>query len=285
MSSPVTLQDRFEGVVALKQEAESEFSTAGEELNLGDLSAKTRALREEVEQFKQSTEELIEVASVGMIQRGDYESLLYMAEECGLDKELLLGRAEVVDGRVIALALKGLYLTKVVIAPGLTALQRLCLENNQLTEVHIPETLTALQRLYLENNQLTEVHVPETLVALRWLRLNNNQLTEVHLPETLTALKWLALDHNQFTEVHIPETLTALQRLYLENNQLTEVHIPETLTALKGIYLAHNQLTEVHIPNTLTALGVLYFNDNSLSQSRKEALKTHWEKQEVIVYV
>jgi len=178
MSSPVTLQDRFEGVVALKQEAEREFSFAGEKLDLGDLTAKAGALREEVVRFKQSTEELIEVPSVGIIQRGDYESLLYMAEECELATELVLSRALVVDGRVIGLALAELNLINVVIAPGLTALKELHLFNNQLTEVHIPKTLTALKKLYLHNNQLAEVHIPETLTALMWLYLNDNSLSQ-----------------------------------------------------------------------------------------------------------
>jgi len=178
MSSPVSLQDRFEGVVALKQEAEAEFSAAGDKLDLGELSSKVKALRQEVERFKQSTEELIEVPSVGMIQRGDYESLLYMSEECGLDTELVLRRAEIVDGRVIGLALAHLNLTNAVIAPGLTALKRLDLSNNQLTETQIPQTLTALELLFLSNNQLTEVHLPETLTALERLYLDGNSLSQ-----------------------------------------------------------------------------------------------------------
>jgi len=241
MSSPVTLQDRFEGVVALRQEAEREFSAADDKLDLGGLTAKARALREEVVRFKQSTQELIEVPSVGMIQRGDYESLLYMATESGLDTELVLSRALVVDGRVIALALKELNLTNVVIAPGLTALKELYLHNNQLTEVHIPESLTGLSKI------------------------------------------WLC--HNQLTEIHIPETLTALNRIGLSDNQLTVVHIPETLTSVELLYLYNNQITEVKIPTTLTALKFLDLISNSLSQSRKDALKTHWEKQGIAVYV
>jgi len=162
MSNPVTLQDRFEGVVALKQEAEREFSAAGEKLNLGGLSAKAGALRQEVEKFNQATQELTEVASVGRIQRGDYESLLYMAEESGLATELVLSRTVRVDGRVTELKLAELNLTKVVIAPGLTALKVVDLNNNQFTKVHLPETLTTLELICLDNNQLTEVHIPST---------------------------------------------------------------------------------------------------------------------------
>jgi len=263
MSNSVTLQDRFRAVATLRQEAESEFSAAGDKLDLGGLTAKARALRQEVEQFKQSTEELTEVASVGMIQRGDYESLLYMAEECGLDSELVLSRALVVDGRVINLKLEHLNLTNVVIAPGLTALKKLHLSNNQLSEVHIPDTLTALKRLYLDTNRLTEVHLPATLIALKWLDLNNNQLTEIHIPETLPALQWL----------------------YLNNNKLTEVYLPETLTALELLYLNNNQLTEVHIPVSFTVLSALLLQGNFLSQSTRKSLKTRWQQQGVTVYV
>ncbi len=165
----------------------------------------------------------------GPIPPGDWPHALAVAVARQLDKPLAeLTEADV--QQLAALDLSGnVEVADLTPLSGLTALQRLYLNQTGVTDLTPLAGLTGLQELWLNQTGVTDLTPLAGLTALQWLWLNQTGVTDLTPLAGLTGLQGLRLSQTGVTDLTPLAGLTGLQELWLNQTGVTD------LTPLRGL--------------------------------------------------
>ena len=148
---------------------------------------------------------------------------------------------------------------------GLTALQELYLQDTSVSDLAPLAGLTALQRLYLQDTPVSDLAPLAGLTALQKLYLQDTPVSDLAPLAGLTALQELYLQGTPVSDLAALAGLTALQELYLQDTPVSDLAPFAGLTALQGLYLQGTLVSDLAPLAGLTALQKLYLQGTPVS--------------------
>ena len=128
---------------------------------------------------------------------------------------------------------------------GLTALQKLDLQDTPVSDLAPLAGLTALQELYLQDTSVSDLAPLAGLTALQRLYLQDTPVSDLAPLAGLTALQKLYLQDTPVSDLAPLAGLTALQELYLQGTPVSDLAALAGLTALQELYLQDTPVSDL----------------------------------------